>query len=109
MDMHSATREGDQKVLNVWTTSFSTVSFTGGYSQYPWDYHSYPKEDGVTIRHDFLYGSNHKLFHDGRYLTHEVGHWVGLYHTFEVCPSLLYVRWVGDPNFRIARELRLDR
>jgi Pregnancy-associated plasma protein-A len=88
MDMRSATREGDQRTLNVWTTSFSKVTFTGGYSQYPWDYHLYPKEDGITIRHDFLYGSKHHLFNDGRYLTHETGHWLGLYHTFEVRPLI---------------------
>ncbi|KAH6904669.1 pregnancy-associated plasma protein-A-domain-containing protein [Coprinopsis sp. MPI-PUGE-AT-0042] len=63
-EMRRKTREGDVKTLNVWTTSFS-------------------EDDGVTMATQVFFGGAHSSFNDGRYLTHEVGHWVGLYHTFE--------------------------
>lgn len=56
---------------------------TMGYGAFPWKYDGNPTQDGVTMAGGVFYGGSVKDF-KGRYLTHEVGHWVGLYHTFEV-------------------------
>ncbi|UKZ74222.1 hypothetical protein TrVFT333_001882 [Trichoderma virens FT-333] len=40
-------------------------------------------EDGCTIRSDTVPGGNARDFNLGKTLTHEVGHWFGLLHTFE--------------------------
>lgn len=55
-----------------------------GYSTFPADYEGLPKDDGVVVQHQTLPGGNVHHFNLGRTLTHETGHWVGLYHTFQV-------------------------
>jgi len=47
-------------------------------------YFRQPELDGVMVRHTTLPGGSMKNFNLGRTLTHEVGHWLGLFHTFEV-------------------------
>lgn len=54
-----------------------------GYSSYPWDYDSAPTNDGVVVRFDTLPGGPAVDYNFGDSAIHEVGHWLGLYHTFE--------------------------
>ncbi len=50
----------------------------GGYSSFPG---GPPDEDGVVVRHN-LFGTMGTASGLGRTSTHELGHWMGLYHTF---------------------------
>ncbi|MGB0918394.1 MAG: zinc-dependent metalloprotease [Flavobacteriales bacterium] len=64
-----------QLYLNVWVIR-DIASLTGiiGYSSFPSSLTAYPSFDGIVIQHDYFNTSA---------LTHEVGHYLGLYHTFE--------------------------
>lgn len=75
-----------QKYLNIWVvTSIKTEQTNGtilGYAQFPWN--GSGSRDGIVVRHDRLGSIGTALQSDsGRTLTHEVGHWLGLYHTFQ--------------------------
>lgn len=71
------------KYLNIWVVQ-SIISSSGsgtilGYANFPWMSAS---TDGIVIRHDAL-GVVGTAVYDGRTLTHEIGHYLGLFHTFQ--------------------------
>lgn len=76
-----------KKYLNVWVvTNITEGSGTGtvlGYAVFPFATGGTTR-DGIVIRHDRV-GSIGTAAgtDDGRTLTHEVGHWLGLFHTFQ--------------------------
>jgi len=74
---------GDARTLNIYTLIFNDTTPSLGTSSMPSYYFRKPKLDGVMIRHTTLPGGTMKNFDMGRTLTHEVGHWLGLFHTFE--------------------------
>lgn len=72
------------KYLNIWVVRsiINSSSSTGtilGYANFPW---MAANIDGIVIRHDAL-GVIGTAAYDGRTLTHEVGHYLGLLHTFQ--------------------------
>ncbi len=77
------------KYLNVWVVKTININ-TGtagtvlGFAQFPTDLASSPNTDGIVMRADYLGNiQTGNTNNAGRTLTHEVGHWVGLYHPFQ--------------------------
>ncbi|KIM45896.1 hypothetical protein M413DRAFT_296826 [Hebeloma cylindrosporum] len=83
--MKSALRTGMAKDLNVYTVGFKSGPGAGllGYSTFPSDFSSNPTDDGVVILFSSLPGGTSAPYNLRQTLTHEAGHWVGLYHTFQ--------------------------
>lgn len=79
--IRSTLRQGGPETLNVYTTELDSGLL--GYSTFPQDYPNNPAQDGVVIAHDTLPGGERDRFNEGHTGTHEVGHWLGLFHTFQ--------------------------
>lgn len=77
----SELRQGDAGTLNVYTSDLGTGVL--GFSTFPQDYEEAPDQDGVVLAHDTLPGGDRERFNLGHTGTHEVGHWLGLFHTFQ--------------------------
>jgi len=74
---------GDASTLNVYTLTFNSTTKSLGSASIPSAYYRDPKSDGVMIRHSTVTNGPREHYNMGRTLTHEVGHWLGLFHTFE--------------------------
>ena len=54
-----------------------------GWSRFPWQYHVTPKLDSVTVNAASMSGGSAHGYNLGDTMIHEVGHWLGLFHTFQ--------------------------
>ncbi|KAG8747820.1 hypothetical protein FRC10_011265 [Ceratobasidium sp. 414] len=83
--MKKALRKGGPADVNVYTVGFEGGPTPDllGYATFPKDYADAPKDDGVVIKFSTLPGGSAVPYNQGKTFTHELGHWLGLYHPFQ--------------------------
>ena len=103
--MQRALHIGDARDLNIYTVGMGPLGVLG-YARFPASYRKFPKLDGVvllsgTLPGGITSGGPGLVYNQGDTATHEVGHWLNLYHTFQSSCSKLN-DYVTDTPAQIA-------
>jgi hypothetical protein len=82
LEAKTALRKGGPETLNIYTIDGGPFL---GWAYYPsiLSSASYARLDGVALDWRSLPGGTFEIYSEGDTAPHEVGHWLGLYHTFD--------------------------
>ena len=69
-----------ESTLNFYTTNGGGLL---GWATFPWDLAGDPAVDGVVVLYSSLPQIGPPPYNLGQTATHEIGHWLGLFHTFQ--------------------------
>jgi hypothetical protein len=94
-NMKRALHRGGSRMLNLYFNKPGGGLL--GWATFPQWYAHHKKMDGVVINQDSLWGGPAAPYNKGDTVPHEVGHWLGLYHTFQSGCSVLNDRVTDTP------------
>ena len=81
--MKQALHQGDASDLNIYIT---TAEVYLGWAYFPSNYKTHPWRDGIVVDWESMPGTSTRYagrYDLGKTVTHEAGHWFGLYHVFQ--------------------------